>query len=66
LRAVTLVLVDIKDRFVLVRARTLDDLCGLVDIALRQLDEIQPHDALNESLRGALAEVRCHALLEPV
>lgn len=53
-------------RLVIVEADRLDDLCDLVDRALDQLDSIQPRDALNSALRGALGEVRAHSMLEPV
>jgi hypothetical protein len=52
---------DITDRFVVVPSRALGDLLGLVDRACPDLDE-----TLASALRGAVAEIRSHSLLEPV
>lgn len=51
---------DATDRLVLVPGRALGDLCDLADRAAEDLDDI-----LRDALRGATAEVRLHALLEP-
>ncbi len=57
---------DARDRLVVVPSHALCDLIGLVDRALVQLDSMQPHDPLQDCLRGAVAEVCVHSLLEPV
>lgn len=58
--------VDVRDRYVMVRAGALEDLCVL---ALRASDDLELRlgtDPLIASLRGAIAEVRAHSLLDPV
>ena len=50
-----------SDRLVMVSGRALEDLCDLADRACGDLDVV-----LGNALRGAVAEVRAHALLEPV
>jgi hypothetical protein len=50
------------DRYVVVRASALADLCELVDRALDALDD----DVLKRCLWGAAAEVRAGAVFEPV
>lgn len=58
--------VDVRDRYVMVPATALEDLCAL---ALRASDDIElrfGHDPLVVSLRGAIAEVRAHSILDPV
>lgn len=54
-----------NDRFVLVRAVTLDDHLDLVERAIDRLDGLEPHDPLQNALRGTVAELRTHSLLEP-
>ena len=53
------------DHLVLVPSRTLGDLLDLTDRAIERLDGLEPRDPLQEALRGAVAEVRTHSLLEP-
>ena len=57
--------VNTHDHLVLVPARTLGDLLDLTDRAIDRLDGLEPRDPLQEALRGAVAEVRTHSLLEP-
>jgi hypothetical protein len=57
---------DVTDRWVLVRAKVLDDHLDLVERAMVHLDSIQPNDPLQACLRGTSAELRVHSLLEPV
>lgn len=54
------------ERHVLVRAKALDELVQLAEIAAERLDTGDPGvDSLRGALRGAAAEVRTHSLLEP-
>lgn len=53
------------DHFVLVRAEALGDLLDLTERAIDRLDGLEPRDPLQDALRGAVAEVRAHSLLEP-
>lgn len=62
---VHMIRVDINDHFVLVRAAALDDLLDLTERAVERLDSVEPRDPLQHHLRGAIAEVRAHSLLEP-
>lgn len=50
------------DAVALVNTRQLDDLLVL---AQRALDRIDPYDPLALALRGAIAETRISAILEP-
>lgn len=52
-------------RHVIVRVDALNDLCELTERAIKQLDSVQPNDPLQAALRGALAEVRAHSILDP-
>lgn len=54
------------DRYVIVRAGALEDLCQLAECSVAQLNSVQPHDPLNAALAGCIAEVRAHSALEPV
>jgi hypothetical protein len=54
-----------EEHFVLVRARSLGDLLDLTERAIERLDGLEPRDPLQDALRGAVAEVRTHSLLEP-
>lgn len=56
---------NIDDRYVLVRARALDDLCVLNLEAADLIELRHGVDPLVTALRGAVAEVRVHAVLEP-
>lgn len=53
------------ERYVMVPALALSDLCDLVSDALRRLDGVEPHDPFQDALRGALAEVRAHSVVDP-
>lgn len=53
---------DATDRPVLVDSTALDDLLELVERALTMLPS---HDPITAALRGAVAEIRCHSVLEP-
>lgn len=50
----------------MVPAKALTDLCDLVDVALRRLDSVEPHDPFQGALRGAVAEVRVHSIPDPL
>lgn len=49
------------DREVAVPERALQDVVYLVDRAIELLDVLQPGDALNDALRGAIDQVRLSA-----
>lgn len=49
---------DVDDRQVAVPEKALLDVIDLSMRALEQLDALQPNDALNHALRGALMDVR--------
>ena len=52
------------ERHVLVRAKALDELVQLAEIAAERLDTGDPGmDSLRDAIRGATAEVRTHSLL---
>lgn len=53
------------DRLVLVRAGALVDLCELVERMIPLVENSAPNDPLVRCTRGALAELRLHAVLEP-
>lgn len=50
----------------IVRADALEDLCQLAERAVAQLNVVQPRDAINDALAGAVAEVRTHSMFDPV
>ena len=52
---------DVHDRYVIVRAAALDDLCVL---GLQAADELGNY-VLATSMRGAVAEIRCDMVPEP-
>lgn len=53
------------DRLVLVPAARLDDLLELAGLAAQELEVNAPNDPLASALRGSIAEIRTHGLLEP-
>jgi hypothetical protein len=49
------------DRLIAVPERPLQDVLEFSMRALELLDALQPNDALNHALRGAIMDVRCYS-----
>jgi len=56
---------DTTDRFLVVEAHALDDLCELSAKAAGFLERASSHDPLVSAMRGAIAQVRSSVVPEP-
>ena len=58
-------MLSMTDRYVVVEAHALDDLCELAGRAASAIERASTNDPLGLALRGAVAQVRTNATVEP-